>query len=186
MGRQENELIKAAKNGRQDALEAIFRLHAEGAVRLAYLITRDWAVAEDAVQEAFLRAFRSLASFKDGRPFKPWFTAIVVNEAKRVKSSFQRELVLSENNEENPHRVFKPEERTLEKEDLAALFTAINSLDDNQRLPLILKYFSGLTEKETAEVLQIPASTVKSRLYVARQRLKKIIEERKGGGPVEF
>ena len=74
----EQELIRRAKKGHQDALEQIFRYHLDSAIRLAYLITRNWATAEDAVQEAFLQAFRSLDSFQDERPFKPWFTKIVV------------------------------------------------------------------------------------------------------------
>ena len=176
----EQQLIQLAKQGAQDAMEAIFRRHVESAVRLAYLITRDWATAEDAVQEAFLRAFGALHTFQDDRPFQPWFTRSVVNQAKRTKSRFQTGDVPYEVEVENPHRLFAPEEHLAEKEKLNALFAAINELDDNHRLPLLLKYVSGLSEAETAEVLGVPVTTVKSRLYTARQRLKKHMAQLEG------
>mgnify|MGYP001034324435 CR=1 FL=1 len=182
MGPEEQKLIQQAKQGQTDALETIFRQHVDGAVRLAYLITRNWATAEDAVQEAFIQAFRSLDNFQEDRPFQPWFTRIVVNKAKKTKDRLDRGHLPYEQEDVNPHGIFIPEDQALEKESLDALFTAINELDDNHRLPLILKYLTGLTEAETAQVLGIPVSTVKSRLYVARQRLKKQISELEGSG----
>ncbi|MDI9411997.1 MAG: RNA polymerase sigma factor [Bacillota bacterium] len=181
MEHTEQELIQAAKRGEHNALESIFRQHLDGAVRLAYLITKNWATAEDAVQEAFLQAFRSLHNFQDDKPFKPWFTRIVVNKAKRTKSSLDRGHLPYEFEEENPHRSLAPEAHTVEKEELDAIFTAINRLDDNHRIPLLLKYVTGLTEAETAETLKLPLSTIKSRLYTARKRLEKYISESKGG-----
>ncbi len=181
----EQELIKQAKQGHQGALEQIFRSHLDGAIRLAYLITRNWATAEDAVQEAFLQAFRSLDSFQEERPFKPWFTKIVVNKAKRTKDRLDRGHLPYDMEEPNPHRDYAPEEHALDREGLDTLFDAINELDENHRLPLLLKYISGLTETQIAETLNIPGSTVKSRLYVARQRLKKHIAALEGGGSYE-
>ncbi|HBG10682.1 MAG TPA: RNA polymerase sigma factor, partial [Firmicutes bacterium] len=81
----EQQLIQRAKQGETAAMEQIFRMHLDSAVRLAYLVTRNWATAEDAVQEAFVQAFRSLDTFQEHRPFKPWFTRIVINKAKRTK-----------------------------------------------------------------------------------------------------
>lgn len=180
MEHTEQQLIHLAKQGAQDAMEIIFRRHVESAVRLAYLVTRNWATAEDAVQEAFLQAFRSLNTFQEDRPFRPWFTRIVVNKAKRTRDRLHRGEQLFDFELENPHRSYAPEDRLLEKEDADALFSAINELDDNHRLPLLLKYISGLSEAETAEVLDLPVTTVKSRLYTARQRLKKHIDHLEG------
>lgn len=178
----EQRLIQQAKQGKQDALEQIFKSHVDSAVRLAYLITRNWATAEDAVQESFLQAFRSLHSFQDDKPFQPWFTRIVVNKAKRTKDRLDRGHLPYEIEEVNPHRLFAPEEHTLDKEKVDALYAAISELDDNHRIPLLLKYVSELTEAEIAETLSIPVSTVKSRLYVARQRLKRQMPTLEGGG----
>lgn len=186
LGPDEQKIIQQAKQGDSDALETIFRHHLDSAIRLAYLITRNWATAEDAVQEAFIQAFSSLNGFQDDRPFQPWFTKIVVNKAKRTQDRLDRGHLPYELEEVNPHQIFIPEAQALEKESLDSLFKAINELDDNHRLPLILKYLTGLSEAETAQVLNLSVSTVKSRLYVARQRLKKEINEGEGRGKNEF
>lgn len=180
MSQDEQKLIRKAKQGDHDSMEALFRQHVDGAVRLAYLITKNWAAAEDAVQEGFIQAFRSLHTFQEGKPFKPWFTKIVVNKSKWIMNRWGNVQAPLEWKDINTHRSFSPEEHTLEKEELDALFTAINALDDNHRVPLILKYLTGLSERETAEVLGIPVSTVKSRLYTARQRLMKYLAEEEG------
>jgi RNA polymerase sigma-70 factor (ECF subfamily) len=182
----EQELIQRAKQGEEAALEQIFRQHLDSAIRLAYLVTRNWATAEDAVQEAFVQAFRSLHSFQDHRPFKPWFTRIVINKAKRTKGRLDRGHLPYEIEEENRHSAYVPESSTLEKEGLKQLFQAINTLDENHRLPLLLKYVSELKEAEIAEALQIPLSTVKSRLYTARQRLRRDMANLEGGGRDEL
>ncbi len=182
----ERELIKRAKRGEHAALEEIFRLHLDSAIRLAYLVTRNWATAEDAVQEAFVQAFRSLPSFQEHRPFNPWFTRIVINKAKRTKSKLDRGHLPYEFEEENPHASLNPEGSALEREGLDELFTAINKLDDKHRLPLLLKYVAELTEAEIAQTLRLPQTTVKSRLYTARQRLKGYLTESEGGGRDEF
>lgn len=181
MVQDEQDLIRKSKHGHHDSMEALFRQHVDAAVRLAYLITRDWSAAEDAVQESFIQAFRSLHTFQEGKPFKPWFTKIVVNKSKRIKNQWSTGQTFLEWEDVNTHVSYLPEEHTLEKEELDALFTAINALDDNHRLPLILKYLTGLSEKETGDVLGIPVSTVKSRLYTARQRLMKYLAEKERG-----
>ncbi len=182
MDHTEQELIQRAKQGEHWAMEEIFRLHLDSAIRLAYLVTRNWATAEDAVQEAFVQAFRSLKGFRDGQPFRPWFTRIVINKAKRTTSRLDRGHLPYELEEENTHASFNPEGSVLERAGLNELFEAINELDDNHRLPLLLKYVAELTEAEIAETLDLPVSTVKSRLYTARQRLKKALTTTEGGG----
>ena len=124
------------------------------------------------MQEAFIQAFRSIGTFKDGMAFKPWFSRIVINKAKRVRQKFRVEPEYIPNSRANPHLAYSPEEQTLANENADRIYAAIKQLDEKHRLPIILKYLSGLTELEIAAVLSIPQSTVKSRLYVARQRLK--------------
>ncbi|HHT36731.1 MAG: RNA polymerase sigma factor [Candidatus Wallacebacter cryptica] len=172
MAVNEFELITKIKQGDRNSMAEIFEAHVDAAVRLAYMITHDWSTAEDAVQEAFIQAFRSIKSFKDGMAFKPWFSKIVINKSKRIKQKFRVDPEYIPNTEENPHLAFSPEDQTLVNEESGFVYEAINQLDEKHRLPIILKYLSGLTEKEIAEVLKIPQSTVKSRLYTARQRLK--------------
>ncbi|NLM25801.1 MAG: sigma-70 family RNA polymerase sigma factor [Firmicutes bacterium] len=177
----EQAIIQRVKQGDHQAMEILFRTHLDAAIRLAYLITRDWTSAEDAVQEGFIQAFRSINNFKDGLPFKPWFTKIVVNKAKRIKEKFGTERQIPASNYLIINDPASPEEISLDKEKEQALYNAINQLDEKHRLPIILKYLNELSEAETAQVLDLPVSTVKSRLYVARQRLKKHLIADQGG-----
>lgn len=181
MAEHEFELISKIKQGDRRAMEAIFQTHVEAAVRLAYMITHDWPTAEDAVQEAFIQAFRSIGTFKDSMAFKPWFSKIVINKAKRIRKKFKIEPEYVPNLEADPDPAVSPEDQALASEKTDLLYAAINRLDEKHRLPIILKYLSGLTELEIAAVLKLPQSTVKSRLYVARQRLKTSLEASERG-----
>jgi RNA polymerase sigma factor (sigma-70 family) len=176
---EEQQLIAEAGQGNEAAMEALFRLHVSRSVRLAYLICGDWGMAEDAVQEAFVRAFRSMRNFRKGAPFAPWFTRIVVNQAKNKRSRTRIYLSLD-------HTVDVPsptctEEEVLARERERALLQAVNRLDEKHRLPVLLKYFSGHSEAETAQILGLPVSTVKSRLHTARGRLKSALSDSQGG-----
>ncbi len=184
---EEADYIRLCQAGDIDALEPIFRRHVDRAVRTAFLITRDWATAEDAVQEAFIRVFRSIRRFRADRPFAPWLYRIVINEARRAVRRKGREMSLSEAGATAgeafgasrgargaDHGVEGPERR-LEGRD--EVWRSILGLPEGQRLVVVLKYLHGLTEAETARLLRIPPGLVKSRLYAARQKLRKTLEE---------
>jgi RNA polymerase sigma factor (sigma-70 family) len=161
----DDALIRRCQAGDWQAFEPLFRSHLPMAIRTAYLITRDWATAEDAAQEGFIRAYRALGAFRPGSPFAPWLYRIVVNEARRAAARAGR----------IPTEPLDPERLGaapgLEPERKAEVWAAVDSLDEAHRLVLILKYFKGFAEAEIAAVLELRQSTVKSRLYVARQRL---------------
>lgn len=133
------------------------------------MITRDWSLAEDATQEAFSRAFRSIRSFRRGQPFAPWLFRIVVNEARRAAHRRGSLSVAPLSGDIlDPD---SPETVLLKKEHADEVWKAIHSLDEERRVVIVLKYLSGFSEIEIAVALRLRQSTVKSRLYVARQRL---------------
>jgi RNA polymerase sigma-70 factor (ECF subfamily) len=181
---EEQRLILQARMGNEAAMEALFHLHVARSVRLAYLICKDWGLAEDAVQDAFVSAFRSLKNFREGASFAPWFTRIVVNQAKNKKSRIRPFFPLSEA-EATKSRV-STEEEVLVREKERQLLQAVDRLDEKHRLPVLLKYFSDYTEAQTAEVLNLPVSTVKSRLHTARLRLKATLIDLEGGKSNEY
>lgn len=180
MGLDEQELIRGCKTGDKACMETLFRSHVDSAVRLAFSITGNWATAEDAVQEAFIQAFRSIDTFQEGRPFKPWLTKIVVNKSRRIGAKFGVPWDELDPNQLSDADDGTPEMQLMEKEEQAKLVQAINLLGEKHRLPLILKYLSGLSEAETGEVLGIPVTTVKSRLYVARRQLTEKLAKLEG------
>ena len=88
--------VRAARDGDRDALAALVARYQEVAFRAAFLITRDPAAAEDIAQEAFLRAYGALASFRIGEPFRPWLLRIVTNLAlNAVRSRGRRQGLLA-------------------------------------------------------------------------------------------
>ena len=169
MATEEACLLRAARAKDESALEFLYRLHVEKAIRLAFLIIRDWDRAEDAVQEAFVRAFSSLGRFHEGKPFAPWFTRIVVREALRVRRKWKGQLTQFIDWPDPTPRV---DESIASWEEQHAVREAVMQLKELYRLPLLLKYVSGFSEKEISEVLHLPFSTVKSRLFSARQILR--------------
>src|SRR5258706_77311 len=91
----EHEAIRRLQRGDLDGLEALVRLHQQRAVRAAYLIVRDAALAEDVAQAAFLRAHSRIGQFDAARPFAPWFYRIVVNLARRAAARAARQTSLA-------------------------------------------------------------------------------------------
>lgn len=167
----EDELIKDAIDGNKSTMGILFNMYASNAVKLAYFITGEWSTAEDAVQEAFIRAFSHIKSFDRNKKFKPWLTKIVVNEAKRAGKRSAR-LYCLEDVLDAKSDADSIEYKVIDELNRQALLEKINKLELKYRLPIILKYFSDLSEKEISQVLVIPVTTVKSRLYKARQILK--------------
>jgi RNA polymerase sigma factor (sigma-70 family) len=175
----EQALIQRCQTGDVRAFEPLFQANIQMAVRTAYVITQDWARAEDAAQEAFIRAFQKIRSFRLGEPFRSWLHRIVINEARRLVAKFPKTrteipVEISAPDDE------RPEETVLERERLSLLQKAIQRLKDEHQLVITLKYFTKCSEAEIATVLGVPQSTVKSRLYVARQKLTEImVKERR-------
>src|ERR671934_128189 len=93
--RREQELVERARRGDVDAYESLLLQHERLAYRLAFLITRDAADAEDALQEAFVKAFRALGRFRRGAPFRPWLLKIVTNEARTKSRSHRRHAAIA-------------------------------------------------------------------------------------------
>jgi RNA polymerase sigma-70 factor, ECF subfamily len=181
----EEDLIQAAGRGDQEAYGELVRRYSAPAHRAAVLIAGP-ADAEDAVQEAFVRAFYALANFRQGSPFKPWLLAIVKNCARNKARSHLRQARLKDRLTRSQPAAAAPglqsvpsaESTALSAEDHSQLITALGSLSESARLVITCRYLLELSEAETAQVLGWPAGTVKSRLSRALGRLRA-----KLGGP---
>jgi RNA polymerase sigma factor (sigma-70 family) len=170
----EQALIRRCQTGDVKAFEPLFQANIHMAVRTAYLTTHDWARAEDAAQEAFIRAFQKIGSFRLGQPFRPWLYQIVMNEARRLMTKAPKTRGEIPEEIRAPEKEM-PEEAILERERLSLLQKAIQRLKDEHQMVITLKYLNKCSEAEIATVLGVPQSTVKSRLYAARQKLTEIM-----------
>jgi RNA polymerase sigma factor (sigma-70 family) len=156
------------------AYEELVRRYQDVAVRTAHLIAPA-ADADDAAQEAFVKAWIALPRFRRGAPFRPWLLQIVANEARnRRRSAGRREGLAIRAMVDRPSddAAPSPEAAALQAEQRTTLVAAINQLRDDDREIIAARYFLELSEAEAAEVLRIPRGTVKSRLSRALARLR--------------
>jgi RNA polymerase sigma factor (sigma-70 family) len=144
------------------------------ALRTAHLVCPE-ADADDAVQEAFLKAYAALPRFRIGSPFRPWLLRIVANEARNRRRSAgrRRGLALRVASIETPGANDPgPESTVIAAESRAELLAAILTLRDEDREILGARFFLDLSETEAAEALGLPRGTVKSRTSRALARLR--------------
>ena len=173
-------LFTRAQRGETAAYEEIVQRYQQMAFRTAYVITGSAADAEDATQEAFVKAYRALASFRLGAEPRPWLLRIVANEARnRVRSRGRRQQVeLRLAGSFRPGGAApSPEAATVAAEDTKRLLRFVNELSEEDRLVIAHRYFLELSGEETAAALGIPEGTVKSRLSRALGRLRACVEE---------
>jgi len=170
--REERELVLRAQGGDPRAFEELVRPHEEVAFRVAYLITRDAAEAEDAAQDGLVKAWRALGRFRAGEPLRPWLLRIVANEARnRRRASGRRDrlvLAAAAPGEAAP----SPEAAALAGDERRRLLDALEELPEPARLALACRYLLELSEDETAAALGVRRGTVKSRSARALAKLR--------------
>jgi RNA polymerase sigma-70 factor (ECF subfamily) len=136
----------------------------------AIVILKNPDDAQDAVQETAFIVFKNLNKLKNKDFFKTWATRILINNCKKIykknKNYSNYKTVDFATNFVNPY------------EDEMCLFEALEKLDEKRRIIIILRFFNGMEIKNIAEVLKIPQSTVKTRLYSALNILKEFMEEK--------
>jgi RNA polymerase sigma-70 factor (ECF subfamily) len=177
-------LIERARRGDVMAYEELVRRYQDVAVRTAHVVAPD-GDADDACQEAFVKAWSALSRFRAGAPFRPWLLRIVANEARnRRRSAGRRAGLALRIAEDRPSSdaAPSPESAVLDHESRATLLAAVNRLRDEDREIIGARYFLDLSEAEAAETLGLRRGTVKSRLSRALGRLRDELE-RSGGGP---
>ncbi|MDA0180661.1 sigma-70 family RNA polymerase sigma factor [Solirubrobacter phytolaccae] len=172
----ESELIALAAEGDGDAYASLVRAHQDIAFRTAMLITQDAAEAEEAAQDAFVKAWRALPRFRQGEPWRPWLLTIVANEARNRRRSAGRRTALALR-VEPPREDRSAESAVLAAETRGALLAALARLREDDRLVLGCRYLLELSEAETAAALGVRPGTVKSRTSRALGRLREEVGE---------
>jgi RNA polymerase sigma factor (sigma-70 family) len=170
---EDAQLVELAKQGDVRAYEELVSRYQRLAFRVAWMVTREAAEAEDAVQEAFVKAYLALPHFRLDSPFRPWIMRIVANEARnRARSNRRREGLALRAAAASGDAAPSPEAAALAQEDAEALAGAIGRLREPDRLVIAYRYLFELSEAETAEALGVRPGTVKSRLSRALERLR--------------
>lgn len=171
-------LVARARGGDADAYGELVTRYRELAIRVAWVVAPGGDV-EDAVQEAFVKAWFAMPRFREGAPWRPWLCRIVANEARnRARSARRRTaLALREASAAPPVDADPPDAAALAREDAEILVAAMNRLKPDDRLVVAYRWLFELSEAEIADALAVPAGTVKSRLSRAMARLREAIAE---------
>lgn len=180
---QEAQAIAELLGGNIRGLEVLVREYSQRAQQVAYFVTRDRDLAEDAVQDAFVRVCDRIASYDATRPFAPWFLRIVANTAIDAAARRDRHRGTPNSSEDQIRSILEslPDhgvgpEVSLERSELRnRVWDALGELPPKQRAAILMRYYLDMSEVEIAHQLEIPQGTVKSRLHTARVRLKTLL-----------
>jgi RNA polymerase sigma-70 factor (ECF subfamily) len=173
-----DSLVQRCQQGELAAFTELFRLYEAQVYRLAVTILRHEQDAEDVVQDVFLRVFERIKSYEGHSSFKTWLTAIVVNTCRdrlrrqKVRYAFSLDWLRGKASAQDVV------EEVSQRQQQQQVWAMVNQLDEKYRFPLILHYVENLSCDEVATVLQIPTSTVYSRLNTARLKLRQFHQER--------
>jgi RNA polymerase sigma-70 factor (ECF subfamily) len=169
----ETALVRAARDRDLDAFAELIRRHQRTALRAARAVGAGDA-AEDAVQEAFVSAWRALDRFEEGRPFRPWLLAIVVNDVRNRQRLWRRRETLLRGavHRLGPQEPVPSEEAAEQSERRRLVSQALARLPERQRVVVTMRYLLELSEDETATALGWPKGSVKSRLSRALGKLE--------------
>lgn len=177
------ELVKQAQDGDNAAFSKLVEAYQRRVYALAYGILRNRDDAWDVAQEAFVKAYRNLASFRGQSAFYTWLYRIAYNlSMDTLRSRGRREMVDLEPRHLERHLAEKDPEmdhpsRALDRRELVeVLRKAMNELSDKHRAIIVLREIEGLSYEEMADVLKISKGTVMSRLFHARKNLQKLLQ----------
>lgn len=174
MSRDDAQLVRLCRDGDAAAFGELIDRYQKTLFNTALRITSDYEEARDITQSTFVKAYERLDSFNPEFKFFSWIYRILLNEA--LNALKQRRQNADVDPEQLAHD--RTPERDFEAHKLSAkIDTALRALSLEYRVVIVLRHFNEMSYDEMSEILSIPAKTVKSRLYTARQNLAAILAE---------
>jgi len=168
---EDRELVRQALAGQTEAFGALVTRYQKVMYTVALRLVGNPADAQDATQDAFVKAYQHLATFDTNQRFFSWMYRILVNECLNLNRGRRPEDALDGDAEGSG----TPFDTALESERREQIQMALLRLTPEYRTVVVLRHFAGQSYGEIAEALAIPEKTVKSRLYSARQRLGELL-----------
>ncbi len=180
------EWVEAAIKGDQDAFTELVYTYQDSVFNLCYRMLSDRAEAEDASQEAFLRAYLNLQRYDPSRSFKTWVLSIASNHC--IDRLRRRRMQWLSIDEPLPPNIIlasdepEPEEAALFKERSGAVQALLDNLSPDYRAAVVLRYWYDYSYTEIADILDTTESAIKSRLFRARQMLAENMNPKSASG----
>ena len=186
-------LVKRAKSGDYQAFDLLVLKYQSRLISTAFKFVKDVQIAEDIVQDSFIKAFNALESFREDSSFYTWIYRITVNTSKNFLVSKKRksELLNSDLSEEasyeiEPVEAYSPED-LLQATQLKKVITeTIDQLGEDTRTALTLRELDGLSYEEIADVVNCPVGTVRSRIFRGREVIDEAISQYKQDNKTKY
>jgi len=186
VGLTDEEVVRRIQGGEVELFELLMRRHNQRLYRTVRALVQEADAAEDALQRAYVEAWRALARFEGRSSVSTWMTRIAMRSAGEVTRRERRAIEIAEDSSSRSAggREAEPADAPASRRELAAVLErAIDALPEAQRIVAVLRLVDGLTTAEVAEALDLTEEAVKVRLHRARERLKEqliLVAEREG------
>ena len=175
-------LVRRAKKGDYRAFDLLVLKYQSRVIATAFKYVKERQLAEDIAQEAFIKSYKSIGSFREESSFYTWVYRITVNTAKNylVSSKRRDEVVISDLSQDDsfyPEKldVDSPQEVLKASELRNIIFETLSSLGEETRTALSLREFDGLSYEQIAEIVQCPVGTVRSRIFRGREIIEEVV-----------
>ena len=179
-------MLAGDRDGARERFGALVAAEQRRAVRLAYQYLRDAHDADEAVQDAFVKVFTHIASYREELPFEVWFTRILVNACLDIRKARARRLrwvlpIEGPSSTDAPAREAVDRERLTEdvlvsRARLREIAAAVDQLPERQRTVFMLSHFAGQSTSQVSQALGISEATVRVHLFRAVHKLRRILE----------
>ncbi|WP_425449358.1 RNA polymerase sigma factor [Dethiothermospora halolimnae] len=182
----DEEILKKYKNRQINSIDILIERYKGPLYKMCFRLTNDRYESDDLFQDTWIKVIKKIETFDHNKVFKTWLYTICVNTYKdkyRKKKRWLNVIKDFFSNETKDNKMRKVgeeylvDEEILDREIKNVLKKKIKNLDDDFKIPLILFYFKDISYKEIATILDIPIGTVKSRLNIAKKKIKKSMEE---------
>lgn len=182
----EARLAKLARNGDRNAFEELVELYKDKIFHLAYRMLSNKQEAEDAVQETFLRVYTNLHRYDENQKFSTWIfrigTNLCIDKLRRRKNTYSLDAELPDGEGNDFYAMLPSDEDTPEKQIIVSetqelIRKAIGSLPEKYKSVVILRYLHDMSLQEIGDVLDMPVTTVKTRVHRGREYLRKLLEQ---------
>ena len=176
----DEELVARVQQGDKKAYDLLVIKYQHKIVQLVNRYLKDPSEAQDVAQEAFIKAYRAIGSFRGDSTFYTWLYRIAINTAKnylvsrnRRSSQFEVDIQDAEATENAPQLqgIDTPERLLMNDEIAKTIRSAIDNLPDEMRTAIMLREFEGMSYEEIAEAMDCPVGTVRSRIFRAREAI---------------
>ena len=172
---EEIQLVQRMISDDREAFDCLMKQYYPKTLRMAYLISGNYADSEDIVQETFVLCYLNRRRIKEPEYFERWLYKTLTREAWRICRKRKREQPVDEVFGEDAPGSSSVLEEVMDAARDRELYCAVKNLPEKQRTVVVLYYFNQLSSKEIAKVMGCMEGTVKSRLYTARNNLKQVL-----------